>query len=246
MTSHNVRQMIELTGYQLDEPTATKILSHCSNRLDLAMDEFFNFPEKYLVQYSHSPKVSKKSSKSNHSNSSNSSSSSSSPASSLFKKYDKLDPEKKDLILANGTIQLFEDLEIDPYSDRRVLIFSWKTFAQESCQFKKSEFLEGLRNLNADNLEDIKNKLDSINQLLDQSRYFMEFKKLYLFTFEWARDKKCKNMSVEEAVGYWRILFNCGEQEEEDDDIQVVNNHFSLIDDFLRFVEGQGEKGTLR
>ena len=117
------------------------------------------------------------------------------------------------MIGIDGILQLCQDLKIEP-EDRRLLLFSWQCRAAEACQFTKSEFLNGLKALNAESTSQLAKSLTTLNQEIDHSSNRDRFKDLYLWVFEWARNKKQKSMDVEEAVVYWKMLFLQGGEED--------------------------------
>lgn len=57
-----------------------------------------------------------------------------------------------DVILADGVVQLCEDIKVDP-SDVVMLVLSWHMNAEAMGEFKKEEFVDGLTQLGCDSIE---------------------------------------------------------------------------------------------
>lgn len=77
------------------------------------------------------------------------------------------------------------------------------------CQFTKSEFIQGLQQMNAASIEDIKVRLKQIVDKLsaaegDDSE---DFKLLYRFTFRFGLEPGHRILSLDMAISLWRLVF---------------------------------------
>ena len=99
------------------EATAQNCLSQYAWKLDLAVDQYFSQPSRFLVA---EPKTQPDRRK----------------VEQLFQKYKESDRERNnDYILVNGMIRLLEDLRLKPDSIR-ILILAWKCEAKTQCEFR--------------------------------------------------------------------------------------------------------------
>lgn len=95
----------------------------------------------------------------------------------LYQRYK--DPQE-DAILSEGIERLCCDLRYKP-DDFAILVLAWRLDASQMCRFTRQEFIQGLRNLNADSVDGIRLRLEqTVEKLKDDSELF---KQLYRFTF---------------------------------------------------------------
>lgn len=96
----------------------------------------------------------------------------------LFEEYK--DPYE-DAILSEGIEKLCCDLGYRP-DDFAILVLAWRLDASQMCRFTKTEFIQGLQEINADTVDGIKINLEQIiNNMKKDSDMF---KQLYRFTFK--------------------------------------------------------------
>jgi len=172
-----VRQFIAFTN--TGEKTAIYCLSIHEWRMDIATDNYFQHPERYNKETKSA--VDKK--KLTH----------------LFEKYKDANEDK---MLVNGLAQFCEDMHLDPASFD-VLLICWKFKTAVQCELTRKEFVEGMTELGCDSLENLKRRLPSIEQELnDQSK----FKDLYQFTFNFAKTPGQKCLELDMAIAYWNIV----------------------------------------
>ncbi|KAI8576947.1 hypothetical protein K450DRAFT_254373 [Umbelopsis ramanniana AG] len=69
--------------------------------------------------------------------------------------------------------------------------------------FTKDEWMDGMRNLNVTNNEDLKAKIFDMEESLQDERQFKDF---YSFVFPFAKTKTQKSMDVEVALALWEIV----------------------------------------
>lgn len=96
----------------------------------------------------------------------------------LFEEYK--DPDE-DAILSEGIEKLCCHLGYKP-DDFAILVLAWRLDASQMCRFTKTEFIQGLQEINADTVDGIKINLEKIiNNMKNDSDMF---KQLYRFTFK--------------------------------------------------------------
>lgn len=87
-------------------------------------------------------------------------------------------------------------------------MLAWRLDASQMCQFTKSEFIQGLQQMNAASIEDIKTRLrqiiDKLSAASDESE---DFKQLYRFTFRFGLEPGHRILSLDMAVSLWRLVF---------------------------------------
>lgn len=164
--------------------TGEKSAIYCLNshdwRVDVATDNYYQFPERYNRESK--PTVDKK--KIEH----------------LFTRY--RDPDEPDKITAMGTMRLLEDLHLNPES-RVTLVLAWRFKAATQCEFTREEFLDGMVHLGVDSIDGLKMKCRTFEQdISDLNR----FKDLYNFTFNYAKNEGQKGLDLDVAIAYWRIV----------------------------------------
>jgi len=136
----------------------------------------------------------------------------------LFERYK--DPEDAGCIGLEGIEQMCNDLALDA-SSRCILILAWKFNAQDQGKFTMQEFCEGMQRMNIGSIPDLAKKLNEIDGGIDDNR--TEFKSLYKFTFDYAKEKNFKSIEIGDAMDYWTLLFSNRDKT------------FHLLEDWLRF-----------
>ncbi|KAJ6643775.1 DCN1-like protein 3 [Pseudolycoriella hygida] len=135
----------------------------------------------------------------------------------LFEKYK---DEDEDAILSEGIEALCSDLGYKP-DDFAILVLAWRLDASQMCRFTKTEFIQGLQQMKADNVEDIRSRLiQNIEKLKTNSEMF---KKLYRFTFRFGLEEGNRTVTREMAIILWRLVFSL--------------NPPSILDRWLNYLE---------
>ncbi|XP_078430027.1 uncharacterized protein LOC144702040 [Wolffia australiana] len=117
----------------------------------------------------------------------------------LFQQFREPD---SDVILANGIERLCQELQVDP-QDIVMLVLSWRMKAAAMCEFTRHEFTWGLEALGVNSIDGLR---DAIPFLRAELRDDGKFSSIYNFAFDWAREESQKSLTIETAVGLWRIL----------------------------------------
>lgn len=137
----------------------------------------------------------------------------------------------EDKISIDGVESLLSDLELDPDSIL-VLILAWKCQAATQCEFTREEFYKGLRELGGDSIDRIsklKTCLMRAEQELNSNQN--QFKDLYQFTFNYAKNLLQKSLDLELAIAYWNIL---------------LRNRFRFLDLWVEFLQANHKRAITR
>lgn len=146
---------------------------------------------------------------------------------SIFSYYrDKNSQEEK--ISIEGVENLLADLQLEANSIL-VLILAWKCRAETQCEFSKQEFYTGLRELGADSIDKLKLRLIRAEQELNNNPH--QFKNLYQFTFNYAKNQLQKSLDLELAIAYWNIL---------------LRNRFKFLDLWIEFLNETPKRAVSR
>ncbi|KAF8373999.1 hypothetical protein PRIPAC_80428 [Pristionchus pacificus] len=133
----------------------------------------------------------------------------------LFERYanDPLDSQP-DRIGPHGVARLLRDLSLDA-EDRRVLVLASKMEAQVMCEFSLPEWLKGMQTLNTI-FRFTKNAIISVQPV-------------YQFAFGYGKKAGHRNLDLDIALVYWRILFQ---------------DQFPLLSLWEEFMTAQGKPVT--
>lgn len=69
----------------------------------------------------------------------------------------------------HGINRLLTDLGYEA-TDRRVLVLAWKFTAQTQCEFSLDEWVKGMTALQADTVQNLRQRIDSINSGLESDK----------------------------------------------------------------------------
>ncbi|KAG2208547.1 hypothetical protein INT47_010243 [Mucor saturninus] len=144
----------------------------------------------------------------------------------MFDKYK--DAQKKDLIMVDGTMQLCEDLNIEP-TQLEFLMISHQLGSDRMGEFSRDGFKKGCIELQADTVEKLKFALETT--LKEQYQTDAGFRKIYSYAFLLGRQTGQKSLSLEAATELWRLL---------------LTDRFSLLDQWIKFLEEKHGKAISR
>lgn len=143
----------------------------------------------------------------------------------LFINYRDKNAEK---ISIEGVEKLLADLQLEADSIL-VLILAWKCQAARQCEFSKEEFARGLMELDADTIEKLKHGLLRAEAELRTNP--SNFKELYHFSFNYAKNPLQKSLDLEPAIAYWNIL---------------LKNRFKFLDLWVQFLNETHKRAITR
>lgn len=89
-----------------------------------------------------------------------------------------------------------------------------------------------MQSFRVDSINNLGKKLEEFDNSIDSQKE--QFKEMYKFSFDYAKEPTHKSLDVESAIGYWEILFKNKEQT------------FKLLSDWLKFVEEKAEGSGLK
>eukprot|EP00096_Caligus_rogercresseyi_P012719 TRINITY_DN5425_c0_g1_i1.p1 TRINITY_DN5425_c0_g1~~TRINITY_DN5425_c0_g1_i1.p1 ORF type:complete len:331 (+),score=109.67 TRINITY_DN5425_c0_g1_i1:47-1039(+) len=134
----------------------------------------------------------------------------------LFESY----RDSEDAILSEGIQRLCSDLDLAP-EEFRVLILAWKCRAERMCLFSHSEFLEGLKALDSDNLSSLRLHLSEVSARVNdvspggaslsdspQLSYNASFRDLYRFTYKFGLEPGQRILPIDMAISLWMLVFS--------------------------------------
>lgn len=117
----------------------------------------------------------------------------------LYLRYKDAD---SDAVLAEGILQLCEDLGVEP-EDIVMLVLSWHLGAQSMGEFTQAEFEEGLAKIGVDSLDKLKAKLPRLRAELDDPAMYRE---IYNFAYMFSREKGQKCVQLDTALAMWQLV----------------------------------------
>jgi len=183
-------QFMGVTGLAAKE--ATKYIQKYG-RADIAIDAYFNDPNA-LASTAASPSQGRRES---------SAQSQGQKLNALFDRYRAAGGEEPDSISIDGTIKLCADLDVDP-EDVVLLAVAFELKAPGVGEFTRAGWKEGWKNLGIDSIAGMKNVLPRLRRNLGSD--FKYFKKVYLFTFDFARTEGQRSLATDTAQAFWGLL----------------------------------------
>lgn len=188
-TEEAIAQFCGITGASVRD--AKKFMEKYK-RLDVAVDAYYNDPNQFGTakqsqshhQQQHQPSTSK--------------------LTTLYDKYK--DPEGEDITI-DGTIQMCQDLGVDP-EDIVLLAVAYELKSPSMGRWTKQGWTEGWKALGCDSIPAMKACLPRLrDKLAKDSAYF---KKVYNHTFEFARTEGARSLAMETAIEFWKLLIPYG------------------------------------
>ncbi|XP_046560775.1 LOW QUALITY PROTEIN: DCN1-like protein 1 [Haliotis rubra] len=179
-TKDKVRQFIAFT--QTGEKTAIQCLSVHDWKLDVAVDNYFQNPDRYNCNSEARLTIDRK------------------RLDMLWQRYK--DPHEDEKMTVDGVMKFLDDLNLNAES-RTVLILAWKFKAATQCEFSKEEFINGMLDLGCDTIDKLKLRCASMEQEIRDPQRFKDF---YQFTFNYAKNPGQKGLDLDMALAYWNIV----------------------------------------
>ncbi|XP_064419007.1 DCN1-like protein 4 isoform X1 [Latimeria chalumnae] len=100
-----------------------------------------------------------------------------------------------DVIGPEGMEKFCEDIGVEP-ENIVMLVLAWKLDAQNMGYFTVQEWLKGMTSLQCDTTEKLRNSLDHLRSLLNEST---NFKLIYRYAFDFAREKDQRSLDMNTA-----------------------------------------------
>ncbi|GAN03770.1 defective in Cullin neddylation protein 1 [Mucor ambiguus] len=205
-----VNQLIDFAG--LTERDSTRVLKACNWDINMALNHVYDqqalYRQPQQQQGSKQPKAYTQNIK------------------KLFDTYK--DNQNSDLITVDGTMQLCQDLEIEP-TQLEFLLISHQLGSERMGEFTRDAFTKGCLELQADTVQKLKQALDTT--LKQQFQTDQGFRKIYSYAFLLGRQTGQKSLSLEAATELWRLL---------------LTDRFSLLEQWIKFLEERHGKAISR
>ncbi|KAF8266045.1 defective in Cullin neddylation protein 1 [Lactarius quietus] len=129
---------------------------------------------------------------------------SSSQLEKIFNQYK--DPDEDD-ITVDGTLNLCKDLGVDP-EDVVLLAVACELQSPSVGRWRKAGWLQGWRGLGVESFEAIKGTIPRLRKKLGSDPVY--FRRVYLYTFEFARSEGQRSLGLELALAFWGLLLPHG------------------------------------
>uniref|UniRef100_A0ABI7W378 DCN1-like protein n=1 Tax=Felis catus TaxID=9685 RepID=A0ABI7W378_FELCA len=100
-----------------------------------------------------------------------------------------------DIVGPEGMEKFCEDIGVEP-ENVVMLVLAWKLDAQNMGYFTLQEWLKGMTSLQCDTTEKLRNTLDYLRSLLNDST---NFKLIYRYAFDFAREKDQRSLDINTA-----------------------------------------------
>jgi len=123
-----------------------------------------------------------------------------------------------DVIGPEGMEKFCEDIGVEP-ENIVMLSLAWKLEAKQMGFFTRAEWLKGMTQLQCDNIGKLQGKLNYLRSLLDDPA---NFKTIYRYAFDFAREKDQRSMDIETAKAMLALL---------------LGKHWPLFSSFHHFLE---------
>lgn len=137
----------------------------------------------------------------------------------IFKKY--ADNSNQEIIDIDGTIQYFNDLNIDFETDIRALIAACVLNSTNAGEFKRESFVSYWSQQNVSTIAGMSQHLHDISQNGDI------IEKTYKFAFNYTLEHKKKKLPVEEAIALWSVFFSKDLQNPETTAFKFINDYIA-------------------
>ncbi|CUS14429.1 unnamed protein product [Tuber aestivum] len=217
-----IQQFIAFTA--CPERTAAKFLKSHSWDVEVAVDSYFTT-----------------------NNSSSTMPSSADPA--LRKVFDQFrepgDPE--DTMTVNGVMKFLPAIGVG-LEEETVLVLAEALRAPTMGEFAREGFVEGWKALNCDTLDKMRARVPALRISFTNDE--ATFKKVYLFTYNFARSPNQRSLQMDTAIEYWKLLFTHRFQKNLEDWIEFLETEYkksiakdtwNCMYDFVQFADKDPE-----
>jgi len=94
-------------------------------------------------------------------------------------------------------------------------------------EYSKDEFITGLASLKGNTLKEVETAFKGLSRKLDDEN---EFKEIYKYTFNFAKDPGARNLNFESAKALWEVL---------------LKGRFPFFQQWMEFLEQSGNKSDI-
>jgi len=183
---NDISQFCAITGASARD--ARKFIE-AHKRLDVAIDAYYTNPNAFSSSSSRRKETTAPST---------------SKLTQLFDKYK--DPEGQN-IAVDGTLQLCEDLNVDP-DDVVILSLAYELKSPRMGQWTKQGWIEGWKSIGADSISAMKTALPRLRDQLGSDPEY--FRKVYNHTFDFGRSEGQRSLALDSAQAFWALLLPHG------------------------------------
>lgn len=151
----------------------------------------------------------------------------------LFDKYATAHPNSADkhAWTIDATLAWCEDLEVSP-EDPVMLAVAELCKAQEMGSFTRKKWIDGWKLARCDTIEAQKSHLDTLRENFKTRA--SDFRRVYTFTFEYAKEDSQRTLALETALPMWELLLsNAPEEMFEEDSVWCGSRDKNLLDTWL-------------
>ncbi|XP_035780385.1 DCN1-like protein 4 isoform X2 [Anopheles albimanus] len=127
-------------------------------------------------------------------------------------------PDDPETLGPEGMEKFCEDIGVEP-ENVAMLVLAYKMGAKQMGFFTKTEWMKGLTDLQCDTASKVQSKLDYLRGLLNDPN---NFKIIYRYAYDFARDKDQRSMDIETAKAMLQLL---------------LGKHWPLYTQFAQFLE---------
>ncbi|KAG0741480.1 hypothetical protein G6F57_002288 [Rhizopus arrhizus] len=145
---------------------------------------------------------------------------------SMFNKYK--DPQRPDIISVDGTMNLCNDLDIEP-TQLEFLLLSHQLNSERMGEFSREGFINGCTQLEADSIDKLKKELQTT--LINSYHSDEGFRKVYNYAFLFGRQTGQKSLGLEAAIELWRLL---------------LGDRSNLLEEWIKFLQKCHNKAISR
>ncbi|TGZ80514.1 DUF298-domain-containing protein [Ascodesmis nigricans] len=107
-----------------------------------------------------------------------------------------------DTIGQNGTIEYLEELGVG-FDEPVALVIAQLLESPSMATFTREGFLKGWKSINVNSFDSMKAAIPTLRSSLADND---TFKRIYLFTFNYAREPPSKSLPLDSAMAYWKLL----------------------------------------
>jgi len=112
-----------------------------------------------------------------------------------------------DDITVDGTLNLCSDLGVDP-EDVVLLAVAYELQSPGVGRWKKASWVSGWRGLGVESFEGMKAAIPRLRKKLGADPEY--FRRVYIYTFEFARSEGQRSLGIEMAQAFWGLLLPLG------------------------------------
>ncbi|KAH8988344.1 Cullin binding-domain-containing protein [Lactarius akahatsu] len=157
---------------------------------------------------------------------------SSSQLEKIFNQYKDAD---EDDIAVDGTLSLCKDLGVDP-EDVVLLAVACELQSPSVGRWRKTGWVQGWRGLGVESFEGMKGTIPRLRKRLGSDPVY--FRRVYLYTFEFARAEGQRSLGLELALAFWGLAVRSARKTPGGDDLMKADGgwteeHTQLWYDFL-------------